>query len=465
LRLAWPLILSNSFWTLQIVLDRVLLSRSNSEAVGAGMAAALLFWTPINLLVSTANYVTTFVAQYVGAGQPHRVGPAVWQSMHFSLLGGLAFLLLVPAAPLLVALGAHSAPLQELETTYFQCLCFAALPTLLTASASSFFAGRGASRTILVINGCGLVVNGGFAYLLIFGRGGFPALGIAGAGWATVLGSSVSAAVGIALMVRPEFRLQFGTGSGWRLDKELFRRLLRFGLPNGIFVAMDILAFTVFLFLVGRLGAVELTASSIAFTLNLVVLLPAVGIGQAVGVLVGQRLGENRPDLAEGTTWTAMRISFIYMTIGGLLYLALPRTLAELFHQQDTGTDWESVVILIPRLLRFVALYTIFDGMNLVFSFALRGAGDTRFVTRMALVLAWPVMVIPTWLTWHNGWGLLWAWTFASSYIILLALTFLWRFQQGQWRSMRVIEMPGMETVPGSSDVATGTALALPESG
>src|SRR5438105_15959883 len=80
LTLALPLILSNSFWTLQITIDRILLSRLSSDAVGAAMPAVLVFWTPLTLFQFTANYATTFVAQYVGAGRPHRVGPAVWQA-------------------------------------------------------------------------------------------------------------------------------------------------------------------------------------------------------------------------------------------------------------------------------------------------------------------------------------------------------------------------------------------------
>src|SRR5437763_9964021 len=114
LHLAWPLILSNSIWTLQIVLDRVLLSRTGSEAVGAAMSAALLFWTPLSLFQNTANYATVFVAQYSGAGQPQRVGPVVWQAIHFSVLAGCGFLLLLPLAAPLVALGGHSEPVQEL---------------------------------------------------------------------------------------------------------------------------------------------------------------------------------------------------------------------------------------------------------------------------------------------------------------------------------------------------------------
>ena len=77
LALAWPLVVSNSFWTLQIALDRILLSRHSSAEVAAAMPAAILFWTPFNLIFHTASYATTFVAQYTGAGRPERVGPAV----------------------------------------------------------------------------------------------------------------------------------------------------------------------------------------------------------------------------------------------------------------------------------------------------------------------------------------------------------------------------------------------------
>jgi MATE family multidrug resistance protein len=445
LRLAWPLILSNSFWTLQIILDRILLSRSGSEAVGAGMSAALLFWTPFSLLQNTAGYATTFVAQYTGAGRPHRVGPVVWQALHFSLLAGGAFLALLPLADPLAALGGHSPRLQGLEATYLRCLCFAALPMLVTAAVSAFFAGRGDSRTVLVINGVGLVVNGLLAYAWIFGRWGFPRWGIAGAGWATVLGSGTSAVVALALMLHPRHRAAYATGSGWRFDRDLFRRLLRYGLPNGVFVALDALAFTVFVLLVGRLGEVELAATGITFTLNLIAVLPMVGIGQAVEVLVGQRLGEDRPDDAERTTWAACRLALWFTGAVALAYTVAPDPLARPFRSTADPARWEEVRALVPVLLRFVACYCLFDSLNLVFSFALRGAGDTRFVTRVALALAWPVMVLPTWAAWHYHWGLYPAWAFASLYIVLLALTFLLRFRQGRWRRMRVIEpSPGL---------------------
>src|SRR5204863_1078178 len=117
-----------------------------------------------------------------GAGRPHRVGPAVGQSLYFSLFAGLAFLAIVaPLADRIVALGGHKPELQVHETTYLYCLAFAGLPMLLTASASSFFTGRGDSRTVLVINATGFLVNGLLAFAWLGGYWGFPSWGIAGA--------------------------------------------------------------------------------------------------------------------------------------------------------------------------------------------------------------------------------------------------------------------------------------------
>src|SRR5262249_10866656 len=186
------------------------------------------------------------------------------------------------------------------------------------------------------------------------------------------------------------------------------------------FAAVDVLAFPVFVLLGGRLGPGELAATSITFTLNMVAVLPMVGTGQAVEVLVGQRLGEDRPDVAERTTWAGCRLGLLFTAVVALAYVLAPDLLARPFRDTADGAGWEEVRALVPVLLRFVACYCLFDTLNLVFSFALRGAGDTRFVNRVALSLAWPVMVLPTWAAWQYRWGLYWCWAFASLYIVLL---------------------------------------------
>src|SRR5262245_46984700 len=206
LALAAPLIVSQSFMTLQVFVDTVLLAWHDPREMAASFPAVMWYWLAFGLLQVTAGYTSTFVAQYTGARRPHRVGPAVWQGIHFALLAGLLMLLLVPAAPWLIAAGGHSAALQLLEVAYLRCLAFAALPMLLMAAVNGFFSGRGQTWTVLGIEAFGTAVNVALALVLIFGRLGLPELGIAGAGWATVAGSWASALLAVGLLLRRRYR-------------------------------------------------------------------------------------------------------------------------------------------------------------------------------------------------------------------------------------------------------------------
>jgi MATE family multidrug resistance protein len=134
---------------------------------------------------------------------------------------------------------------------------------------------------------------------LIFGRAGAPEMGIAGAGWATVAGSWTSALLALGLLLRRKYAEEFDTRRGWRPERELFGRLLRYGVPAGVQVFSDVLVFHVFVQLVGRLGEAQAGATALTVRLNMVAFLPMMGVAQAVSILVGQRLGADRPDPAE----------------------------------------------------------------------------------------------------------------------------------------------------------------------
>jgi MATE family multidrug resistance protein len=450
IHLAWPLVLSSSFWTIQLFLDAIFLSWYSQAAVGAAMSAALVFWTPFILLQVTANYATTFVAQYLGAGRKERVGPAIWQALYFAVATGLLFLGLRLAADDIFALVGHDPAVREMELTYFGCLCFCALPMLITASCNAFFAGRGESRVVLLVDAVGTLTNGTMGFFLIFGYFGLPQMGIAGAGWGMVIGSWVAAIVAFAMMMRAKYRTEFATLSGWRFEGALFRRLMRFGLPSGLQWCLDGLAFTVFVTVIGRIGTVELSASSIAHRINMLAFLPMLGVGQAVAVLVGQRLGQNKPDLAERSAKTGLKLAAIYMTIVAVLYVVTPGLFTAGFAIGANPEQWHVVEPLVRTLLIFIAVYSLFNSVELVYTFALRGAGDTVFVTWMSISLSWPFMVLPTvLLAWKQGWGLYWAWGFASFYIIAIAVVFMLRFRTGKWKSMRVIEQAPVAGISG----------------
>jgi len=254
LKLALPLVVSQSFMTVQIFVDTVLLSHHDPLEMAASFPAVMWYWLFFGLLQVTAGYTSTFVAQYTGANRPHRVGTAVWQGIHFAVVAGLLFLVVVPLAPLLTSVGDHPPEIQRLETIYLKCLSFAALPMLVMGAINGFFSGRGQTWTVLGIEAFGTAVNIALALVLIFGRWGIPEMGIEGAGWATVAGSWAAALLALALMLRKKYRDAFGTLSGWRPERELFRRLMKYGGPAGMQVFLDVFVFNAFTQLVGRLG-------------------------------------------------------------------------------------------------------------------------------------------------------------------------------------------------------------------
>lgn len=442
LALAGPLILANSFTTIQFTVDRLFLSWHNPDEMGASMPAAMVFWFVFAFIHGTASYVSTFVAQYTGANRPNRVGIAVWHGIHFSLIAGSLFWLLWIPAPVIFAWAGHEPHMQVLETQYFRTLCGAAMPMAIVAAVSSFFSGRGDSWTVLGINAIGTLVNIVLDYFLIFGYGSLPELGIVGAGWATVAGAWASAALGLGIFLRRKYRLEFES-LNWRLERELSIRLLKFGTPAGMQWALDAISFTLFTVFVGQLGKPEQIATSLTFTLNLFGFMPMMGMGQAIAILVGQRLGENRPDLAERSTILGMRWTLAYSFVVAACYLLCPQWLMLPF-QPDAASEqaheWPAVAAIVPTLLMCVAIYSIADTLNVTYSFALRGAGDTRFVTLLTFALAWPCMIIPTYLVVIYGGSVYLAWGFATFYIAVMAACFWWRFNSGKWQSMRVIE-------------------------
>jgi MATE family multidrug resistance protein len=283
-------------------------------------------------------------------------------------------------------------------------------------------------------------------YLLIFGRAGFPEMGVTGAALGTILSQVAGALVYAALILKPEFRRTYHTLSGWRPEAGLVLRLVRFGMPTGLQYSLELGAFAVFMVIVGRIGTLELAASGIAFNLNMIVFMPMVGLAIAVSSLVGRYLGAERPEIAERAVRSALAMSFAYMAACGLLYvLGAPLLLAPYAAGADPAT-WPQIAEVATVLLRFVAVYSVFDMMNLVHAGGLRGAGDTLYPMLLTLVLAWLAMLGPAWVGCVVlGAGAYFAWSTASLYVVLLGLLMRRRFRSGRWKSLRVIEPVPLE--------------------
>ena len=420
--------------------DRLFLCRYSIDAMAASLPAGMLHFSLLCFPLGVAAYVNTFVAQYQGAGRPGRIGVAVWQGVWIGVITIPVFLATIPLAPAVFRFAGHTPDVAALEATYYQVLAFGAGGNVIAAALSSFFTGRGETRVVMVVSCATSLLNVVLDYAWIFGRFGFPAMGIAGAGIATAVSQWCGAVLYWRLMERAEYREVYQLRTGRRFDRTLFARLLRYGGPNGLQMLIEVFGFTLFLLLVGRLGGGAMAATTLAFNVNSVAFVPMLGMGVAVATIVGHQLGRDRPNMAARATWTALWMAMAYMGGFAVLYVVVPDLFlighaAWVAPEQFAALRDQTVV-----LLRFVAAYCLFDALNLTFVSAIKGAGDTRFVLLANLVLT-PTPVLAAWagIAWFD-WGLIWCWVVLTGWVVALGLTFMTRFLQGRWRTMRVIE-------------------------
>lgn len=451
--LAFPLVLSTGSWAIQHFVDRMFLAWYSAECIAAAMPAGILNYAVMSFFIGTASYAGTFVAQYHGAGMRHRIGPVLWQGIYFSLLGGIFIMGLIPLAGPIFELVGHEPAVRENEVVYFRYLCLGAFPVIASSALSGFFTGLSRPWPVMWVNLLATMVNLVLDYCLIFGFCGFPEMGMQGAAIATVISGFFSFASYAFLVARPSCNRLYSTLTEIRFDHELFGRLVRFGVPSGVQFCLDMAGFTAFVLIVGRLGTVSLAATNIAFNINTLAFMPMIGIGMAVSVLVGQYIGKGRHDLASRSTYSGFLMTFAYMSLVAVLYVAVPDIFTSPFAARAQGADFSEIRRLTEVLLRFVALYSIFDTMNIVFASAIKGAGDTRFVMYMIVLVSAMVLVVPTYVAVVVlGCGIMTAWALATAYVIILGFIFYLRFVQGAWKTMRVIEeTPAIHALPPAS--------------
>jgi len=435
-----PLVVSTVSWTIMNFVDRMFLLWHSMPAMAAAMPGGLVYFTLVCLPLGVTLYGNTFVAQYYGAKRPERIGPVVGQAIRIGIYSIVPILLVVPFADDLFRWAGHSELVAAHETIYLRVLLFGAGGMLISAAQSTFFAGRGETRVVMVVDSSAALLNVLLDYLMIFGHAGFPEMGIEGAAWATVVSQWSKVFFYGAIMFRPRYVHEYRLVEGLRFDRPLFMRLLRFGGPNGLQFFVEVLAITLFMMLVGRLGESSMVSSTLAFNVNTVVFFPILGLGTAVTTMVGKQLGNNRPDLASRVTWTSYILAVIYTAPLGFMYLLTPKVFL-MGHAAGLGPqEFAELESTVAVLLRFVAFYVLFDTTAVVFVSAIKGAGDTNFVL---ITTAWtaplPLIVGAIGLRYFDL-GLLWCWTVFSGWICLVGLIYLFRFLGGKWKSMLVIE-------------------------
>lgn len=435
LTIAFPLILSTGSWSIQQFVDRMFLSWHSEEALAAAMPAGILNFSFICLFIGTVSYAGTFVSQYVGAKEDRKVGTVLWHSFYVSIFGALLLLLLSPFSTILFKLIGHSQEIQLLESSYFRILCFGGIGPILSAAFAGFFTGQGRNWPVMWVNISTTAINLVLDYLLIFGIGIFPEMGIAGAAIATVIAGLSSILMYSILIFCHKNEKRFHVFSSLSFSSTFLKRFLKYGVPSGSHFFLEIMGFTTFILILGRIGQMELAATNIAININSLAFMPMLGMGIAVSMCVGKNIGAKEPEKARYAANSAVQVGTLYMTLCSLLYVTIPYFFIAPF---DASAETERVTVI---LLKFVAVYALFDTCSILYSSAVKGAGDTHFVMKITTLLSIFVLVIPTFIAveFFNS-SLYFPWAFCSLFVIILGITFLLRFSSGKWKTMSVIE-------------------------
>ncbi len=287
-RVCVPLVTGMAATTVMEFTDRIFLSNYSVEAISAVVPAGLTAFLLLCLLGGISGYVSVFIAQYHGSGRPEKIGAVLWQGIFFTLFSGFFLLLFstVATVPLFTMVG-HSPGIRNLEEIYFKILCQGGLLYVAIQTLSGFFTGKGQTRPVMLANILGMAINIPLDYALINGLWGLPELGIRGAGIATVISWGATAVFltlcTFSLDQRKEYRLFETIG----LDREIFFRLLRYGVPGALQYSMDIFAFTFFILMVGRMGTVPLAATNIVISISSLAFMPALGFSYGISSMAG----------------------------------------------------------------------------------------------------------------------------------------------------------------------------------
>ena len=437
-RIALPLIFASSSQAVNLYVDRAMLSHYSHEALGASFASGLTNFTISCVFVGLIGYTGTFVAQYAGAKQFKRIGTCVWQGIFLSLLGG-AFMAsgILWARPLFRLFG-HEAGVMEQEIIYFKVLCAGCVFHLMQIALSCFWSGRGKTLLVMGVSLGSMVINIPFNYLLIFGEFGFPEMGIAGAAWGSILASFGGLLFYIGGFFTPSARKHFNTGSA-PFDWELMKRMIRFGLPAGIQLFLDLASFNLFAVILCRYSKDIQGAVSIAFGVNSLSFTPIAGIGQTVAIMVGQAIGARNIPLAEKAVKSAMILTILYTGAMALLFFFFPVFVVAPFVNEADPSQAETIRLTAP-MLKFVAGFLIFDGLCILFFNALRGAGDTKFAMWATTIMAWGILGIPCLILYASGFSVWFLWGYFVFYVVIVATVFFLRYLSRKWTKMRVIE-------------------------
>ena len=434
LKLVWPLALGMINNAVMQFADRAYLAHHSLTALEAALPAGLLMWIFAGFFQSIVGYSSVFVGQFHGAGDESKCRATYRAALVLAVVSGLLSLPCVTLGKWILSVTTSTPALLADELSYFSITLFGALAIYVQMAAASYFTGRGETRLVFWVNLVGNALNVALDPILIFGWCGLPAMGISGAAYATVASMTLQAVVLVGVAEGSSRR---GKSASPPLAGLLFR-ILRFGIPSGLYTILNMATFTVFVFVTEGVGALELAVSNACFSVNYLLFAPMEGFALGASTLVAQALGRGDPEAAVVAAHRSviLGVAFAALLAGVTLLFAHP--ILDLF-AANAGANVAAFHSLGTTLLTLMAAWLLFDAADIIISGALKGAGDTKFVMVWMVVNSLVLWLPLVFLVRHFHKTMPALWATMIIYVIILCVGSFVRWMCGSWRKIQIV--------------------------
>ena len=443
LALAAPTVAQMASYTVMQFIDTLMLSHVGATEATAGANSGLLAFSIISFGIGVLWIVNTLVSQAFGRRDFASCGRYLWQGIWFGLLVSALLVPVLPVAPRMFRAFGHEPLLAREEATYIQIVLGATALKMIGTTFWQFLLATDRPVAVMLATIGGVAVNAIVAWAMLFGHFGIKPMGVAGAAWAQNIGVFVEMSLLIFFATRAKFRTLYNLGD-WKIRWREMRQLIVVGVPSGLQITADVLAWSLFsIWVMGQFGTNAMAANTFMMRYMVLSFMPAFGISTAVTALVGRYIGRGLPDVARQRANLGFAVTAVYMVACGIFFFLGRNVLIRLFTGEPEVLQMGAV------LLVFAAVYQFFDALYITYNGALRGAGDTMVPALATAILCWGITVFGGYAIARHWpqWGPKGPWTAATIYGVILGLFIYLRFRAGGWRSIHLEQAPQADKV------------------
>ncbi|WP_133139312.1 MATE family efflux transporter [Legionella genomosp. 1] len=388
IKLAIPLALTGILQSGVFFFETVFLSRLGPDILAAGSLVSWLFGTFVVILFGTLSSINILVAHKFGAKDHQGITRVVRDGFWLALILVIpSFLIFRNMAPVFLVLGQSPAVVSSAQA-YLHAISWGLLPTFIMTALFEIIIGLGHARVILKFSVVYVAMNILFSYLLIFGKWGLPALGIAGAGWGMTIGYWITVVL-LAFYLfmdksyHPYFKKLFNASK----PSYVFE-LLRIGCPIGFMYCIEVGFFFTLTLIMGFFGSQLLAANQIAMQYLGTLMSVIFSIAQAITVRMGHLLGAGETQAAKKAATAGINLSFAFMFLVALCYWFLPYILISVDFDLSKPENY-SIIHDAARILAVGALFQMAESVRIALFGALRSLKDTRFTLLISIFSFW----------------------------------------------------------------------------